>query len=180
MLIPHQAHRRKMRGAVGSRMWDSPPARSVEVQMPWGPQALDAALLSLSFPCLENGEKAARLVVLLRRELLAERGARHTPDPSPGHLPPHPLGLGPRSLRTLCVRGYGDAQSCQVCPCVSLIFQGRQLRPLPERAPSPTCPALRVVSRVAHSGAKNQGTWGAPGLRAPRQRHHSPLGFPVP
>lgn len=90
--IPHRACSRKTFGVGGSGIGDSPRARSHGQRWrgrgPGVPQALDAASLSLGFPCLENGEKAARLVALLRCELLPERGAQHTPEPSPGSPPP--------------------------------------------------------------------------------------------
>lgn len=92
-------------------MGDSLPARSRGQRRrgrgPGVPQALDAASLSFGFPCLENGEKAARLVALLRCELLAERGAHHPPEPSPGSPAPWPQRWDPVTQDTLRLRLWG-------------------------------------------------------------------------
>ena len=159
-------------------MGDSPRARSRGQRRrgrgPGVPQVLDAASLSLGFSCLENGEKAAHLMALLRCELLAERGAHHTPEPSPGSPAPLAPALGPRSLRTPCVYGCGDAQSCQVCPCVFLIFQGHPAAPSTRMSSLPRPDLPRVCSHVSSTAGPKTG------VRAPQQRHRSPPGFPIP
>ena len=182
--IPHPARSRKTCRVGGSGMGDSPRARSHGQRWrgrgPGVPQALDAASLSLGFPCLENGEKAARLVALLRCELLPERGAQHTPEPSPGSpLPVAPSPGTPVTQDTLRLQRWG----CPVLPALSPRVPDLPRTPscalyqnvLPP--PDLTCPACVLTCRPWWG--RESGYLGCPPAYVHPDSSAAPPGFPV-